>query len=127
MKWKTEWCEEIKVDCFISRTKTNICTILLGSFENTLAFNSSYIHYSTLRCRYIYWYTVLVSCTNITRDTLNRHQWQIGLNKHFRSNRFWVIRVEVALCLTANYCENSQTFSLLVKPKSVACYESNAV
>lgn len=56
MRWRTGWCKEIKVDCFISRTKTDICTILLGSFGNTLAFNSSYIHYSILRCRYIYIY-----------------------------------------------------------------------
>lgn len=135
MKWKT-MCKEIKVNCFISRTKTDICTILLGSFENTLAFNSSYIHYSTLRCRYryidIYRYTVLVSCTNLTRDTLNRHQWQIGLNKHISDLLDFGLEglrgsVEVALCLTVNYCENSQTFSLRVKPKSVACYESNAV
>lgn len=52
---QTERWEEIKGGLFhFTHKDYNICTILLGSFENTLAFNSSYIHYSTLRCRYIY-------------------------------------------------------------------------
>lgn len=97
-----------EVDCSISRTRMDICTIPQGSFENTLAFNSLYIHYSTLRCRYIqiYRYTVLVSCTNIKWDTeqASLTDW---LEKYFRSNIFWVRRgsIEVALCLTVYYCE----------------------
>lgn len=50
---KSKRCKETKMGCLISRTKTDICTILPGSFGNTLAFNSSYIHYSIVRCRYI--------------------------------------------------------------------------